>query len=184
MENKTNNRFVTTSSGAGSRFLTVCCRRIQSDTRTSTQRHTRSYLFISFEGVNKDQVKTGSPQTARGSSPGVDAALGLQKPQVAAYSCQPPPFMHVCLWFTRETSCVQWGSRKGGRVAGQGCLTPPPTRAGAAKVTHPPKRVNSGMAWALAQVLAEGAGSPCWVGQAILRLLNISGRAGSGGTSG
>lgn len=48
MENKTNNRFVTTSSGAGSRFLTVWSRHIQSGTRTSTQTHKESYLFTSF----------------------------------------------------------------------------------------------------------------------------------------
>lgn len=30
-------------------------------------------------------------------------ALGLGESQVAAYSCH-PPFMHVYIWFTRETS--------------------------------------------------------------------------------
>lgn len=135
--------------------------------------HTESYLFTSFVRGKYRSGQNRLPTTARGSSPGVDAALGPEKSQVAACLCRPPPLMHVYIWFTRETS-LQWGSRKGGEGGRTRLPLPFSSVGGAAKLTHHTKELTSDMAWVLAQELA----------QSILRLLNISGRTGARGASG
>lgn len=67
---------------------------------------------------------------------------------------------------------VQWGSRKGGRLVGQGY--PPPVRPRAVKFTHPPKRVNKWYGLGAGPRVGTGCWSPCWARQSILRLLHIS----------
>lgn len=112
MENKTNNRFVTTSSGARSWFLTVCSRRIQSDTRTSTQRQKTIYL-LPLWGVNKDQVKTGSSKP-----PGGLPQVSMQHLAWRSHRWLPTHIAHLPLCMCASGSPgrpqVQWRSRRGG----------------------------------------------------------------------
>lgn len=154
MEHKTNNRFVTTSSGAGPWFLTVCSRHTRSGTRTSTQDTQRAINLLPLWGVNKDQAKTGSPKPPGGLPRcwcstwlrGVTGGCLLESPHLPLCTCGSgsPGRPHV-----------QWGSSGRGRVARQGFLTPPPVQARAAKFTHPPKRGSSGTARTL-----EGRAGP------------------------
>lgn len=143
----------------------------------------RAIYLLPLWGVNKAQVKTGS-QTARGSSPGVDAALGLGRSQVAACSCHPTSLC-ACVGLLHQGGLMfSGGSSRGEREEEQGFLTPPPVWARAAKFTHPPKRVNKQDGTGASPRVSTGCWSPCWARQPTLRLLNLRGRAGPRGISG